>query len=157
MRLAQLDGRAVLVVDRLAVDVERASDGRFGSDVQALFGDWAAFRAWGAGVSAEGGIPIDPLRLGAPVPRPGQVFAIGVNYVEHAAEAGYPADSLPVTFTKFPSCLTGPAATVDLPSEFVDWEVELVIAIGRRAVKVQRAVRVPPVVVVSLAQHFDPR
>ena len=46
--------------------------------------------------------------LGAPVPRPRQVFAIGLNYAEHAAEAGYPPDSMPVTFTKFPSCIVGP-------------------------------------------------
>jgi 2-keto-4-pentenoate hydratase/2-oxohepta-3-ene-1,7-dioic acid hydratase in catechol pathway len=139
VRLAQLDSRAVLVVDGSAVDVERASNGRFGSDPQALFGDWAAFREWGAGVSAEGGAPIDSARLGAPVPRPGQVFAIGVNYVEHAAEAGYPADSLPVTFTKFPSCLSGPNTEVELPTETVDWEVELVVVIGAVADRVDRA------------------
>lgn len=139
MRLAQLDGRAVLVVDGVAVDVAGASDGRFGSDAQALFADWTAFREWGAGVSAEGGATIDPARLGAPVPRPGQVFAIGVNYVEHAAEAGYPADSLPVTFTKFPSCLSGPNTDVELPTETVDWEVELVVAIGAVADRVDRS------------------
>lgn len=139
MRLAQLDGRAVLVVDGLAVDVEQASDGRFGSDAQALFAEWEAFRSWGSDLSAEGGTTIDPARLGAPVPRPGQVFAIGVNYVEHAAEAGYPADSLPVTFTKFPSCLTGPNTEVELPTETVDWEVELVVAIGSVCDRVERA------------------
>ena len=46
--------------------------------------------------------------LGAPVPRPRQVFAIGLNYAEHAAEAGYPPDAMPVTFTKFPSSIAGP-------------------------------------------------
>ncbi len=45
----------------------------------------------------------EPDELGPPVPRPRQVFAIGVNYREHADEAGYPPDTLPVTFTKFPS------------------------------------------------------
>lgn len=142
MKLAQLDGRAVLVIDGLAVDVEGTSGRRFSSDPQALLADWAAFREWGAEISAGGpvvaGTEIDPRRLGAPVPRPGQVFAIGVNYVEHAAEAGYPADSLPVTFTKFPSCLSGPNTEVELPTETVDWEVELVVAIGAVANRVDR-------------------
>ena len=138
MRLAALDARAVLVIDGTAVDVERASTGRFGPDPQALFADWAAFRDWAVGVDSSTGVPLDPARLGAPVPRPGQVFAIGVNYVEHAAEAGYPADSMPVTFTKFPSCLTGPVGEIVLPSSTVDWEVELVVAIGKRAERVAR-------------------
>lgn len=133
MRLANLGGRAVLVIagpegsgDR-AVDVERASAGRFGADPQALFDDWAAFRDWAstataaATVTDAAGEPFEPGDLGAPVPRPRQVFAIGVNYTEHAAEAGYPPDSVPVTFTKFPSCIVGPDTVVQLPSDVVDW------------------------------------
>ena len=72
-------------------------------------------------------------RCKAPVPRPRQVFAIGLNYAAHAAEAGVESPTFPPTFTKFPTCLTGPDATVELPSEFVDWEVELVVVIGRLA------------------------
>ena len=59
-----------------------------------------------------------------------------MNYAAHAAEAGVEAPEFPPTFTKFPTCLTGPDATVVLPSEFVDWEVELVVVIGRRAYEV---------------------
>ena len=72
------------------------------------------------------------------MPRPRQVFAIGLNYAEHAAEAGYPPDSMPVTFTKFPSSIVGPDAVVELPEGHVDWEVELVVVIGREAHKVDR-------------------
>ena len=61
-----------------------------------------------------------------------------MNYREHADEAGYPPDSLPVTFTKFPSSLTGPDALVTLPEGNVDWEVELVIAIGRGGHRIER-------------------
>ena len=66
------------------------------------------------------------------------MFAIGLNYAEHAAEAGYPPDSMPVTFTKFPSSIVGPDAVVALPEGNVDWEVELVVVIGREAHKVDR-------------------
>lgn len=141
MRLANLAGRAVLVTDAGAIDVEAASDGRFGPDPQSLFDDWAAFAEWSKAVtdaSAAASVPFDAARLDAPVPRPRQVFAIGLNYAEHAAEAGYPPDSMPVTFTKFPSSIVGQGALVALPEGHVDWEVELVVVIGREAHQVSR-------------------
>lgn len=150
MRIANLDGRLALIVstgkvdegEERAVDVERASDGLFSSDPQAVYARFDEFRDWVSSALIDplitGGELLDRALLGPPVPRPPQVFAIGVNYVEHAEEAGYPSDSLPVTFTKFPSCLTGPEATVVLPSEFVDWEVELVVVISKRGENVAR-------------------
>ena len=141
MRLANLAGRAVLVTDAGAIDVEAASDGRFGPDPQSLFADWAAFAEWSKAVtdaSAAASVPFDAARLDAPVPRPRQVFAIGLNYAEHAAEAGYPPDSMPVTFTKFPSSIVGQGALVALPEGHVDWEGELVVVIGREAHQVSR-------------------
>jgi 2-keto-4-pentenoate hydratase/2-oxohepta-3-ene-1,7-dioic acid hydratase in catechol pathway len=141
MRLANLDGRAALIFlsadGDLAVDVEHASEGRFGSDPQGLYSDWADFSAWAASVLPTG-VRFERARLGAPVPRPRQVFAIGINYAEHAAEAGYPAGSLPITFTKFPSSITGPNAEVELPAGSVDWEVELVVVIAKSALGVSR-------------------
>ena len=142
MRIANLGGRAVLVVgDNGAIDIAGASDGRFGPDPQALFDDWAAFAEWAskleqADAAASASFEIDG--LDAPVPHPRQVFAIGLNYAEHAAEAGYPPDSLPVTFTKFPTSIVGPGTVVELPEGHVDWEVELVVVIGREAYKVDR-------------------
>lgn len=138
MRLANLDGRAVMMTDAGAIDVAAASDGRFGPDPQALFDVWDAFTAWAAEADATVSAPVDPEALGAPVPRPRQVFAIGLNYAEHAAEAGYPPDSMPVTFTKFPSSIVGPDHTVELPEGHVDWEVELVVVIGREGHRLTR-------------------
>lgn len=140
MRIANLLGRAVLVVGDRALDVHGASNGRFGPDPQSLFADWSGLVAWAASIQpdAASGTPFDPSDLGAPVPRPPQVFAIGVNYTEHAAEAGYPADTMPVTFTKFPSSIVGQDHTVALPDGNVDWEVELVVVIGVTASRVQR-------------------
>jgi 2-keto-4-pentenoate hydratase/2-oxohepta-3-ene-1,7-dioic acid hydratase in catechol pathway len=141
MKLANIDGRAALVFisddGELALDVETVSDGEWGSDPQSVYADWDGFTAWAATV-APGGVPFERSSLGAPVPRPAQVFAIGINYAEHAAESGYPAGSLPITFTKFPSSLTGPYAEVELPQGSVDWEVELVVVIGRGGKNVSR-------------------
>jgi 2-keto-4-pentenoate hydratase/2-oxohepta-3-ene-1,7-dioic acid hydratase in catechol pathway len=64
------------------------------------------------------------------VPEPSKVFAIGLNYRSHAAESSMEVPPAPLTFTKFPSCLVGPTADVVLSGPMVDWEVELVVAIG---------------------------
>jgi 2-keto-4-pentenoate hydratase/2-oxohepta-3-ene-1,7-dioic acid hydratase in catechol pathway len=158
MRLANVGGRAVLVTgDGAGRDVERASGGRFGADPQALFADWPAFARWAAGAAGEPDVRFTPEQLGPPVPRPPQVFAIGVNYREHADEAGYPPDSAPITFTKFPTCLTGADAIVELPTETVDWEVELVLAIGVRARRVLREQAWDHVAGVTVGQDLSER
>jgi len=74
--------------------------------------------------------------LGPPVPRPSQVFGIGLNYRDHAAEGGMDLPTAPLTFTKFPSCIVGPQADVPITGAMVDWEVEIVVGIGRHASRV---------------------
>jgi 2,4-didehydro-3-deoxy-L-rhamnonate hydrolase len=140
VRIANVSGRLTLVRDEGGIDVETASGGRFGPDPQAVYGQWKAFCAWADDAPWRGAALIDPKPddLGAPAPRPAQVFAIGMNYRDHAAETGLAVPDSPATFTKFPTCLAGPFADVVLPSEFVDWEVELVVVIGVRAHQVSR-------------------
>lgn len=140
MRVANLAGRAVVLSGGGSVDLNRASGGRFGPCPQELYGRWDELREWWAAAGA--GAEPEPYRerdLAEPVPDPRQVFAIGVNYPEHAAESGIEAAERPPwppVFTKFPSCLTGPYATVALPEGLVDWEIELVVVIGRTAHRV---------------------
>lgn len=140
MRIANLAGRAVLVDGTGAVDVEKASDGRLPADPQALFEHWEALREWAATAAADVDpgqrFDLDAALLGAPTPFPRQVFAIGLNYAEHAREADIARPDSPPVFTKFPTSVTGPTSPVVLPSAGVDWEVELVVAIGRRAERV---------------------
>jgi 2-keto-4-pentenoate hydratase/2-oxohepta-3-ene-1,7-dioic acid hydratase in catechol pathway len=139
VKVANLAGRAALISpDRRALDIAAASGGRFSDDPQRLFDDWSAFLDWAATADMTSATSYNDRDLGAPVPRPRQIFAIGINYTEHAAEAGYPPSSMPVTFTKFPTCLTGPFVEVTLPTATVDWEVELVAVIARDARAVSR-------------------
>lgn len=135
MRVANAGGRAVLVQGDGIVDIATASGGTLPDDPQALFDCWGAVRDLAARITTADA-PLDVERLEAPVPRPRQVFAIGMNYAAHAAEAGVEPPTFPPTFTKFPTCLTGPGARVQLPSEFVDWEIELVVVIGAHAYEV---------------------
>jgi 2,4-didehydro-3-deoxy-L-rhamnonate hydrolase len=146
MRIANADGRLVVIAGDLAYDVEKASSGRFGASPQAIYDEWDAFTEWAATASWDGGQPLRFESLGSPVPAPRQVFGIGLNYSDHAAESGLPAPtSEPPVFTKFPGCITGPTGDIEMPpAGHVDWEVELVAVIGRRAwqVPVDRALEV---------------
>jgi len=133
MLLVNVQGRAGLLIGDAVVDVERRSGGRFAADPMAAVAAWGALADWSAGLRrGDGDAALEETLLGPPVPRPAKVFAIGMNYRAHAEEAGLEIPRTPVVFTKFPSCLVGPRADVVLSSAYVDWEVELVVVIGRR-------------------------
>jgi 2-keto-4-pentenoate hydratase/2-oxohepta-3-ene-1,7-dioic acid hydratase in catechol pathway len=139
MRLANLDGRATVLIDETTgVDVATASDGRFGPALSAVYGAWEEFRAWAAEpavIDAAPRVAIAREQLGSPSPAPRQVFAIGLNYGAHATEAAIePSEGMPPVFSKWQSSLAGPETTVVLPpGGNTDWEVELVVVVGREA------------------------
>lgn len=141
MRLANRGGRALLLSRDMTrgLDLESASAGRFGPDPMLALANWDALRELAAGVELSGAPVIEPSSLGPCSPRPRAVFAIGLNYRDHAAEAGLPVPKEPLVFTKFPSCLVGPMSDVILFGDRIDWEAELVVVIGRRAENVSEA------------------
>ncbi|MGW4331089.1 fumarylacetoacetate hydrolase family protein [Nocardia sp. NPDC004573] len=131
MKIGNLGDRLVIVMAAGAVDVERASGDRFASDPQAVYEHWTAFREWAHGADLAAAEPLDPARLRPPVARPPQIFAIGLNYRQHAAESGLDLPSDPLVFTKFASCLTGAYSNIPVPTDgTADWEIELAVAIG---------------------------
>jgi 2-keto-4-pentenoate hydratase/2-oxohepta-3-ene-1,7-dioic acid hydratase in catechol pathway len=157
MRIANLGGRLVLLAGQRAIDVERASDGQFGADPQAVYDRWDEFFAWARTRNALGE-PFEPDQLQAPAPRPPQVFAVGLNYRSHADEVGYDHERVaPPVFTKFPTSITGPYADVEHPGGSVDWEVELVVIMGRRAYRVPEARAWEYVAGVTVGQDISER
>jgi 2,4-diketo-3-deoxy-L-fuconate hydrolase len=133
MRLAALHDRATVVVGDQAYDVADASGGAFGPALPPLYDAWDDFVQWYGSADLTNGAPLDAAALGSPAPEPRQVFGIGLNYRDHAHEAGLPLPDVPLVFTKFPSSITGPSGTISLPTDKVDWEVEVAVVIGRRA------------------------
>ncbi|MCX5231554.1 fumarylacetoacetate hydrolase family protein [Streptomyces sp. NPDC006553] len=79
--------------------------------------------------------PGGPVRVGAPVARPGKVVCIGLNYRDHAEETGAELPAEPVVFMKDPWTVSGPYDEVLIPRDSVktDYEVELAVVIGRTA------------------------
>ncbi|MCT7327214.1 fumarylacetoacetate hydrolase family protein [Ralstonia mojiangensis] len=86
-------------------------------------------------------LPLMPdTRFGVPWTGIGKIIAIGLNYADHAAEAGLPPPAEPILFLKANSALNGPNDAVMLPrgSEKTDWEVELGVVVGKTASDVSR-------------------
>ncbi|WP_376092945.1 fumarylacetoacetate hydrolase family protein [Roseomonas sp. CCTCC AB2023176] len=79
--------------------------------------------------------PLAGLQLLPPVPRPGKIVCIGLNYALHAKEGNNPIPDYPAVFMRGATSLVGPDAAIVRPkaSQKLDWEAELVIVIGRRA------------------------
>lgn len=125
---------AVRITDNLYVDVSDVVDdfneAFFGSDSMPRLQEVVTDRAR-AGLLRE----FDDTRIGPPIARPHQIYCIGLNYADHAAETGQDVPAEPIVFTKSPNTLVGPDDDVRIPrgSNKTDWEVELGIVIGRRA------------------------
>ena len=102
MRVANADGRAVLVHGDGVVDIADRVGRALPADPQALYDHWDEVRALADGIQSADAAARRPQRCCAPVPRPRQVFAIGMNYAAHAAEAGVEIPTVPADVHEVP-------------------------------------------------------
>jgi 2,4-didehydro-3-deoxy-L-rhamnonate hydrolase len=111
-----------------------------GEDVVPMGRDLAAYLATGETIEAPA-VALRSVHLLAPIPRPGKVICIGLNYRDHAEESGLPLPEVPILFPKFANSVIGPGAPIVLPPETAepDYEAELGIVIGRTAHRVDTA------------------
>jgi 2,4-diketo-3-deoxy-L-fuconate hydrolase len=159
MRIATVSQRLSLIQAGGAIDVHAASDGLFAADPAAVYPRWAEFTAWAASADLPDPVPFAVEDLGSPSPTPRQVFGVGLNYGAHVAESGLDRpDASPPVFTKFPSCITGPAGEITLPpGGHTDWEVELAVIIGPAAHHVPAASAWEHVAGLSVGQDVSER
>lgn len=115
---------------------------------------------------ASRGVPdgkVIPAELGPPVPAPMQVFGYGLNYRDHIEELdrddplGSAASEAPVVFTKFPTCLVGPTAPVQLVGDHCDYECELVAVIGSETRNIDESQAWDRVVGLMIGQDISDR
>ena len=122
---------AVMINDKQAVYVDHVIKDWNREELEA----GALEKVKGADLSALTPFDIKGIRIASPVARPTKLICIGLNYARHAAESGMTPPPEPVIFMKAPDCLIGPNDDIVIPpnSEATDYEVELTIVIGKRA------------------------
>jgi 2-keto-4-pentenoate hydratase/2-oxohepta-3-ene-1,7-dioic acid hydratase in catechol pathway len=122
---------AVMISDSQAVYVDHLIKDWNRDELEA--GAYAKVKA--ADLSSQTPFDIAGIRVGSPVARPTKLICIGLNYAKHAAESGMTPPPEPVVFMKAPDCLIGPNDEIAIPpnSTATDYEVELAIVIGKRA------------------------
>lgn len=128
-RLANVDGRASLVHGDHFYDLEALGGPSADPMVALAHPDVLSELSAGLADRTPTGALAEVV-LGPPVPRPQKSFGVGLNYAAHAAEGGVEPPASPMVFTKFPSCLVGPTAEVEIRSDGCDYEGELVVVIG---------------------------
>ena len=164
MKLANVEGRACIVTESGGVDLAAASSGLFSSLVDDVIPVLADVQQWFGDVEPQLDPELSTIRLqeelgllGPPVTRPVQVFAIGLNYADHAGETGMELPSQPMVFTKWTSSLAGPGAVVSLPADTVDWEVELVAVMGSGGRDITKAAALDHVAGYCVGQDISER
>ena len=153
-RLATIDGRSAFQFDDGFVDVARVAGDESLSSPMAAIARFTELHALAEKAAIQPRIQGTP---GICVPKPSKVFGIGLNYKSHAAESNMELPPAPLTFTKFPSCLAGPTADIELSGDTVDWEVELVVVIGRGGRRIARDAAWAHVAGITLGQDISDR
>jgi 2,4-didehydro-3-deoxy-L-rhamnonate hydrolase len=143
VRLANLDGRATIVVDGRAIDVERSSNGAVDHDPMLLsdLSTHPQLRAIASAANPADWPAVDERKLRAPVPRPPKGLGVALNYRSHAEESGRALPDEPHLFGKLENCVAGPYDPIVVPRgrDMVDYETEVVIVFGRVAKAVSEA------------------
>ncbi len=144
--------RIGLVSDGTVIDLLSASQ-RHGLHADEAFNDMQSFIEGGIAARASarslaeieqnaktastppGSTPLSEVNLLAPVPHPGKIVCVGLNYLDHCLESGTPVPERPILFSKFPTSLIGHGEKITWcleDSTQVDYEAELAVVIGKR-------------------------
>lgn len=157
-RLASVGERAVIVLGDQWHDLATVSGDASLADPMVAIAHFGSLHEWSDRCidRTPDGV-VDAASLGVCVPRPSKVFAIGLNYRSHAGESNMQLPPAPMAFTKFPSCLVAPTAEVVLSGDRVDWEVELVVVIGRGGRHISAAAAWSHIAGLTLGQDISDR
>ena len=130
-KLANIKGRAALLNEESFYDLEKISEGNLSHDTtDALFHLEELDELNNKLKDSEATGKISEAEFDAPVSFPKNCYAVGLNYRNHAEEANMTIPEVPMVFTKHTSCLVGATADVEMRSNYVDYEAELVVVIG---------------------------
>ena len=133
-RAAVISGETVIFVDSIISDWSR-------SELE----NGALSKVAAADLSALASEPLGKSRIGAPIQNPTKVICVGLNYLGHIKEANAETPKEPIIFMKAPDSVVGPNDDIVIPpnSEATDYEVELAIVIGKKALYLESPDQAP--------------
>ena len=138
-KLANIEGRAALVEGDNYYDLETISNGKFNNDTSNALTNLVGLSELSEDLSkSEPSGLLHDKKIDAPISAPKNCYAVGLNYRNHAEEAGMDIPSVPMVFTKHTTCLVGPNSTIEMRSDHVDYEAELVVVIGKSGKDIQK-------------------
>jgi len=157
-RFANVDDRAVLIEGDDYYDIESLSSGSIPSEPMAALAHHTDFHALAAGLeTVQPTGSLSDVVLDSPSPRPRNSYGVGLNYAKHAEEGGMELPENPMVFTKFPSCIVGPDADVELRGDMVDYEAELLVVIGKPGKDIPKADALDYVAGFTIGQDISDR
>ena len=131
-KLANISGRAALIDKNNFFDLETISEGLFDHETSNALSNLEDLHKLSAELSdKEATGSLENADFISPVSSPKNCYAVGLNYRNHAEEAGMEIPDVPMIFTKHTTCLVGSNADIEMRSDVVDYEAELVAVIGK--------------------------
>jgi 2-keto-4-pentenoate hydratase/2-oxohepta-3-ene-1,7-dioic acid hydratase in catechol pathway len=157
-RIANEKGRLKVILPDGSADVERASNGVFSSNPQAVYERWDEFQKWlhttKLSADSERAVGKD---VGSPVPLPRQIVGIGINYHSHITMSGLQTPTAPPLFIRLLTSMTGPYGDVPIYNEAVFTEVEVAVVLKRAAYRVPEEKALDYIAGITIAQDMiDP-
>ena len=132
-KLANVNGKSSLIFGESYYDINTISQGKISSEPSEVLDSLNDLHELSSKIDKyEATGLIESSLLGAPITNSRNCFAVGLNYKAHAEESGMEIPPFPMVFTKHTSCIVGPFEDIQMRSDIVDYEAELVVVIGKK-------------------------
>ena len=132
-KLANVNGKSSLIFGESYYDINTISQGKISSEPSEVLDSLNELHELSSKIdNYEATGLIESSLLGAPITNSRNCFAVGLNYKAHAEESGMEIPPFPMVFTKHTSCIVGPFEDIQMRSDIVDYEAELVVVIGKK-------------------------
>jgi 2,4-didehydro-3-deoxy-L-rhamnonate hydrolase len=157
-KLGSIKERAVLISEDNYYDLETISEGKLSSSTLEALHHMDLLNDLNENLNnldATGAV--DTINFDSPVSEPKNCYAVGLNYRNHAEEAGMQIPEVPMIFTKHTTCLVGATSDIEMRSNYVDYEAELIVVIGRQGKNISKSEAWSHIAGVCIGQDISDR
>jgi 2-keto-4-pentenoate hydratase/2-oxohepta-3-ene-1,7-dioic acid hydratase in catechol pathway len=157
-KLGSIKGRAVLISEDNYYDLKTISEGKLSSSTLEALHHMDLLNDLNENLNnldATGAV--DTINFDSPVSEPKNCYAVGLNYRNHAEEAGMQIPEVPMIFTKHTTCLVGATSDIEMRSNYVDYEAELIVVIGRQGKNISKSEAWSHIAGVCIGQDISDR